>query len=131
MHRDTIERRAIDRVVRFHRLRFGRAWLKAGRAALGSGDEAMARSIAQAISAAVLAQRDRTRGRPWADEELSFLDEFGVTDGLYRAIFNLPMPTLPTVHEETDVKMAFDTLLKEYAPPRRRRRQPRSSPGAA
>lgn len=99
----------------FHRRRYALAWLRAGRAAIASGDEALARSIAQVIAKEVLESREALSDRrPWADVETTFMDDFGEVDGLYRPIFELPMPTIPNLHESPEAMVAFDALIEEY-----------------
>jgi hypothetical protein len=59
----------------FHRRRRARAWLGAGKAALGCGDDGLAQKIATAIAPNLQELQAALRERPWAD-----------TDGLMDAV---------------------------------------------
>jgi len=115
-----IEALALTRAITddFQRRRRARAWLGAGRAALGCGDNALAEMIAAAIAPNLRELRAALRERPWAD-----------SDGIVGAIRNgaraMRMPDLPDTHTRPEVVAAFDALLDKKP---RRRRTPRKSP---
>jgi hypothetical protein len=100
----------------FHRRRRARAWLGAGRAALGCGDNALAQMIATAIAPDLRELRAALRERPWAAD----------SDGLLNAVRTgaraMRLPDLPDTHTRPEVVAAFDALLDKK--PRRRRRPP-------
>lgn len=58
----------------FHRRRRARAWLGAGRAALGCGDDALAQAIAVAIAPDLRESRAALQGHPWEESD-DFVDE--------------------------------------------------------
>jgi len=99
----------------WHRRRRARAWLAAGRAALGCGDEALARAIAAGIGP------DLREIRSPADV-FAGLDD----DGFYDAVLGqaVPAPKLPDKHTQPEVIAAFKALLDKHQTRRRRRRPP-------
>jgi hypothetical protein len=102
----------------WHRRRRARAWLAAGRAALGSGDQPLAEAIAAGIRADLRAIRTPA-------DAFAGLDD----DELYGAIFAeaAPVPELPDTHTKPEVIAAFKALLDKPGR-RRRRRQPPAPP---
>ena len=99
----------------WHRRRRARAWIPAGRAALGCGDEALARTIAAGVG-------------PDLREVRSPADAFAGSDddGLYDAFLRwaVPLPDLPDKHTQPEVIAAFKGLLDKHQTRRRRRRTP-------
>lgn len=100
----------------FHRRRRARAWRAAGRAALGSGDEALAESIALVIARDLRELRRAMEG--YEPREM---------DGPWQELFtaghvSLPRPEIPDAHRRTDVVAAFNELLRQHENRRRRRR---------
>lgn len=100
----------------FHRRRRARAWRAAGRAALGSGDEALAESIAVVIARdlrelrrAMEGYEPRDMGGPW--------QELFTAGQMF-----LPRPEIPDAHMRPDVVAAFNELLRKHENRRRRRR---------
>jgi hypothetical protein len=105
----------------WHRRRRARAWLTAGRAALGCGDETLARAIAAGIG-------------PDLREIRSPADAFAGLDdhGFHGAVLGqlLPAPPLPDDHTRPETIAAFKALLDRHAS-RRRRRPPRGGESSA
>jgi len=97
----------------FHRRRRARAWLVAGRAALGSGDNTLAQSIAAAIGPELRELRAAMRERPWAS------DSDGLMNAVRAGARAMRLPDLPQAHSRPEVIAAFDALLDKK--PRRRR----------
>jgi hypothetical protein len=60
----------------FHRRRRARAWIGAGRVALGSGDDALAETIAIAIAPDLRDMRSAIEGHPWRDPDRFFNEVF-------------------------------------------------------
>jgi hypothetical protein len=106
----------------FHRRRRARAWLGAGRAALGCGDKALAQAIATAIAPDLRELRAALRERPWAAES------DGLMDAVRTGARAMRLPDLPDTHTRPEVGAAFDVLLDKKA---RRRRTPLKSPPSA
>jgi hypothetical protein len=107
----------------WHRRRRSRAWVSAGRAALGSGDRALAMTIAAAIARDVREARKIADAPPWrvdSREEDDFLSAF------FSAAQPIPRPKIPDVHTQPDVVAEFKGMLDK--PVRRRRRRPPASP---
>jgi hypothetical protein len=101
----------------WHRRRRARAWLTAGRAALGCGDDTLARAIAAGIGPDL--REIRSPG-----DAFTGLDD----DGFDGAVFGrrVPAPTLPDKHSKPEIVAAFKALLDKDES-RRRRRSPTSS----
>lgn len=99
----------------WHRRRRARAWLAAGRAALGCGDEPLARAIAAGVGP------DLREIRSPADA-FTGLDN----DGFYDTVLGqaVPAPALPDKHMNPEVVAAFKALLDKHQMRRRRRRSP-------
>jgi hypothetical protein len=107
----------------WHRRRRSRAWVAAGRAALGSGDRALAMSIAAAIAPDVREERMSADARGWrvmSGEDDDFLGAF------FSAAQPMPRPKIPDVHTRPDVVAEFKAMLDK--PKRPRRRRPPASP---
>jgi hypothetical protein len=104
----------------FHRRRRARAWLGAGRAALGCGDTALAAAIATAIAPDLRELRAALRERPWA------ADSDGMMEMVRAGARNMRLPDLPDTHTQPEVVAAFDALLDKKPP--RRRGTPRKPP---
>lgn len=104
----------------FHRRRRARAWIGAGRAALGKGDDALAQMIATAIAPDLQELRAALRERPWA------ADSDGLMDAVRTGARGIRLPDLPDMHTRPEVVAAFDALLDKK--PRRRRRLPPTPP---
>jgi hypothetical protein len=107
----------------FHRRRRARAWLGAGRAALGCGDTELAQAIATAIAPDLRELRAALRERPWAAES------DGLTDAVRTGPRAMRLPDLPDTHTRLEVVAAFDVLL-DRKPRRRRRRPPLTQPSS-
>jgi hypothetical protein len=106
-----------------HRRRRSRAWLAAGRAALGSGDRALAMAIAAAIAPDVRVERMSSDAVPWRvmpGEDDDFLGAF------FSAAQPMPRPKIPSVHKQPEVIAEFKAMLDK--PKRPRRRRPPASP---
>ena len=97
----------------FDRRRRARAWVAAGRAALGSGDEALADAIAATIAVEVLELRELEEEAPWRviDDEDWRSPLFTLGQAFYAR------PEIPDVHRRPDIIEAFDTLLDRHAHP--------------
>ncbi|HEY3335077.1 MAG TPA: hypothetical protein VGK16_07540 [Candidatus Limnocylindrales bacterium] len=110
----------------FDQRRKARAWIGAGRAALGRGDSALAQMIATAIAPDVRELLAALRERPWAADS----DE--LMNAVRAGARAMRLPDLPDTHTRPEVVAAFDALL-DKKPPRRRRapRNPPPSDGAA
>jgi hypothetical protein len=97
----------------FHRRRRARAWVAAGRAALGSGDELFADAIAAVIASDVLELRRLTEGHSglWraVDDEDWHSAVFTAGQALY------PRPEIPDVHRRADIVEGFDELLLKHS----------------
>ena len=106
----------------FHRRRRARAWLAAGRAALGCGDETLADAIAAGIALDLRELRTALDGHPWRDPE-------GFFNEVFAAGHAMTLPNLPDAHTRPEVVAAFEALLDKHQRRRRRRRPPdRASP---
>lgn len=99
----------------WHRRRRARAWLPAGRAALGCGDEALARTIAAGVGP------DLREVRSPADT-FAGSDGDGIHDAFMR--WAVPVPDLPDKHTQPEVIAAFKDLLDKHQTRRRGRRTP-------
>ena len=122
MREGLIEALAMTKAItdEFHRSRRARAWLGAGRAALGCGDKALAQAIATAIAPDLRELRAALRERPWAAES------DGIVDAVRAGARAMRIPDLPDTHTRPEVVAAFDALLDRK--PRRRRGPPRVQP---
>ena len=105
----------------WHRRRRARAWLGAGRAALGCGDDAFAEAIAKGIAPDLAKLRSTADGRPWQEPDDYF-------NGVFAAAQAMPLPSLPDSHTRPDVVAAFEALLNKHQRRRRPRRQPKQPP---
>jgi hypothetical protein len=94
----------------WQRGRRARAWISAGRAALGSGDEALATSIAKVIAPELREARGLAKGSPWR-----VLHDF--QGRAFDAMWPTPKPEIPILHLEPDVMSRFNTLLDQYEDP--------------
>jgi hypothetical protein len=101
----------------FHRRRRARAWLAAGRAALGCGDETLADTIAAGIALDLRELRTALDGHPWRDPE-------GFFNEVFAAGHAMTLPKLPVAHTRPEVVAAFEALLDKHQRRRRRRRPP-------
>lgn len=101
----------------FHRRRRARAWLGAGRAALGSGDEPLADAIAAAIAHDVRELRSALEGYEWRELEGGYGELFTAGQPFAR-------PEIPDAHNRSEVIAAFDALLRKHESRRRPRRAP-------
>lgn len=103
----------------WHRRRRARAWLGAGRAALGCGDQALAEAIAAGI-------RTDLRTIRTAADAFAGLDD----DDFYGTIFAevVPVPELPDTHTKPEVIAAFQALLDKPSRRRGRRQPPTPTP---
>jgi hypothetical protein len=102
----------------WHRRRRSRAWLAAGRAALGSGDRSLAIAISAAIAQDVREERMSADARVWrvmAGEDDDFLSAF------FSAAQPMPRPKIPDVHTQPEVVAEFKAMLDKPKRPRRRR----------
>ncbi len=100
----------------FHRQRRARAWIGAGRVALGCGDETLADAIAAGIAPDLRELRTALDGHPWRDPEGFFNEVF--------AAGQMTLPSLPDAHTRPEVVAAFEALLDKHQRRRRRRRPP-------
>lgn len=103
----------------FHRRRRARAWRAAGRAALGSGDEALAEAIAVVIARDLRELRRATEG--YEPHEMG---------GPWQELFTagqmfLPRPEIPDAHRRPEVVAAFNELLHKHENRRRQRHPPK------
>jgi hypothetical protein len=105
----------------FHRTRRARAWLGAGRTALGYGDDALAEAIAAGIAPDLRELRAALDGHPWRGPEGFFNDVFLAGQAV-------AFPELPDAHTRPDVVAAFEVLLDKHERRRRRRRPPNEPP---
>lgn len=99
----------------FDRRRMATAWLPAGRAAIGCGDEALAQTISAGIATDLHALRAAVAGRPW-DEPA----EFGLGGDFYPPVPGTLVRTLLDLHRRPEAITAFQSLLDAHAPSRRR-----------
>jgi hypothetical protein len=113
----------------FHRRRRARAWVAAGRAALGCGDEALAGAIAAVVARDVLELRRLSEGRSglWRviDDEDWQSPLFTAGQAFY------PRPEIPDDHRRADVVARFDELLERRGRRRARRRKTAVTGGEA
>jgi hypothetical protein len=110
----------------WHRRRRARSWLDAGRAAMGSGDSPLAKSIAKAIAPDLRDMRDAFAEHGWGVEGDPF--SLGDYQGFYNSIYavgqGIRVPVIPDAHRQPEVVAAFDALLgKHDGRPKPRRRQ--------
>jgi hypothetical protein len=105
----------------FNRRRTSQAWLPAGRAAVGSGDSALAKTISAVIASDIRALRVATAGRPWYEPSL-----FGHGDDFYHLVPGTPFRTMSDYHRRPEIRAEFQTLLDAAAPMSRRRARSRS-----
>jgi hypothetical protein len=93
----------------FHRRRRARAWVAAGRAALGCDDSVLAAAIASTIAPDLLELRRLTEGDSglWRhiDDEDWRSPMFTAGQAFY------PRPEIPDIHRKREVIEAFDELL--------------------
>ncbi len=114
-------RLTFDITDEWHRRRRARAWVPAGRAALGSGDRPLARAIAGAIALSYRVDQPSPGSRPWRitpGEDHDFLGAF------FSAAQPMPRPKVSDVHTQPEVIAAFQELLDQP----KRRRAPRKRP---
>ncbi|HEY3547453.1 MAG TPA: hypothetical protein VGK17_15385 [Propionicimonas sp.] len=98
-----------------HRRRRARAWLPAGRAALGCGDQALAQAIAAGVGPDLRGVRSPARAYAGWDD-----------DGLFDAVLSRasPLPDIPDKHTQPEVIAAFKALLDKHRTRRPGRRTP-------
>lgn len=97
----------------FDRRRAAMAWLPAGRAAIGSGDEELAQTIAAGIATDLHALEAAAAGDPWAES-----DGFSLFGGdFYPPVFGTIVRTLPDLHRRPDVIAEFQSLVDDRRQP--------------
>lgn len=105
----------------WHRRRRARAWLGAGRAVLGCGDEKLAEAIAKGIASDLRELRGMTDGAPWRVRD-TFHNE------IFAAAQSMLFPMVPDTYAQPEVVAAFKALLDKHQRRRRRRRPPPPPP---
>jgi hypothetical protein len=106
----------------WERRRRARPWVAAGRAALGSGDRALATAIAAAIAPDVRTDQmgaDARASRIMFGEDD---DDDNIVDAFFAAGQPMPRPTIPDIHTQPEVIAEFKAMLDKPKHPRRRRR---------
>jgi hypothetical protein len=91
----------------WQRGRRARAWMSAGRAALGSSGDGLANSIAKVIAPELRETRNLAKGSPWR-----VLHDF--QEGAFDAMWPTPKPEVPMLHLDPDVISRFNALLDKY-----------------
>ncbi len=111
----------------FRRRRRARAWVSAGRAALGCGDQALAEAIATGIAPDLRELRIALDDGPWRDDG-GYRGQVGLFNEVFAGSQALAFPKVPDTHTQPEVVAAFEALLDKHQGRSRRRRDASQPP---